>query len=119
VITAVGNVMRFPGQEGPESGSTRYVSVALAGMSAAVGLVSALIFCGVVFGSAESDIRNLSSVFQLDHTETKRAIDALTTNVNSLAMHDSALTSQVDALRTSLEQERSDRLDMERRFWSK
>jgi hypothetical protein len=115
----MGNIMRFPVQGDPESGSTRYISVALAGMSAAIGLISALVFCGVVFGSAEADVRNLGALLQLDHNEVRASIDKLTANVDSLAIHDSALSSQVDALKSALVQERADRLDTERRFWSK
>ena len=116
-MITMGDIMRFPIQGDPESGRTRYVSVAFAGISAAIGLVSALVFCGVVFGSAEADIRHLTDVFRVDHEEARTSIASLTSNVNSLAIHDSALTSQVDALRIALEQERADRLDTERRLW--
>lgn len=107
-------VVRLPETEEPERANAALTWIAAAAL--AVSLVGPLITGSIVFGRTDETLRSLAQAQQRDHDETAKHLDALAAIVNSLSAGQSAQAQQIEALRNFMQQERSDRLESERRL---
>lgn len=118
------NIVDFPVDRAAESANPRRVSVAFAGIAVIFSVLCAVIAGSIMMGRYEAVIDHLAETQKRDHDEAQRARDVaqahtqqLMNMIAGLGERNATLSSQIDALRRALEQERADRLEGERRMY--
>src|SRR5215469_5945522 len=119
IMSIMADIKQFPVDRAAETVTDKRLSIGFAAasivFSVLVTVTSGAWITGQIVGAYNIKLDNLTAQWQRDHDDWRRQTDELTTLVRSLGNQTATESAQIEALKQSLIQERSERLDFERR----